>query len=152
MTAQYVMANLNFWPRPFVIVMNPDSFAALTEQQQEILRTAASEAVTRMAESDAEDELQSRSGLCSTGIGIVTLDDTEQRALAQKVEPIYASLERNAETKAFLDEIRSVKDQLDIPPDSFECPDAAEPPQSSPTGIDGVYRTTISSQEMIAVG
>jgi TRAP-type C4-dicarboxylate transport system substrate-binding protein len=153
LTAQFVMANLNFWPRPFVIVMNPDSFAALTEHQREILRTAASEAVTRMAQSDAEDEVGARSGLCATGTGLVTLDAAEQAALAQAVEPLYARLESSAETRAFLDEIRGLKEQLNMPADSFDCPDTQRPTDSArTTPIDGVYRTTTTYAEGIAAG
>ena len=41
MSAKYLTANLNLWPRPYVIVMGEEVFESLTDEQQSALRDAA---------------------------------------------------------------------------------------------------------------
>ena len=146
------MANLNFWPRPYVIVMNPDRFADLTVEQRQILRTAADEASLASEQFNDEDDSVAKVTLCTTGMNIVRVSDSQQAALTQAVEPIYAELERNVETKAFLDEIRALKQELGRPADSFDCPESQAPAEAAATPIDGVYRTTTTFADELAAG
>jgi len=151
-SADFVMANLNFWPRPYVIVMNPDRFAELTVEQREILRAAADETVLATAQFNLEGDSVAKSTLCSVDMKIVPVSDSQQAAFTQAAQPIYAQLESSTETNAFLDEIRDLKRQVGMPADSFECPKSHAPADSSATSIDGVYRTTTTFAEGIAAG
>ena len=151
-SADFVMANLNFWPRPYVIVMNPDRFAELTVEQQQILRTAADEASLASKQFNDEDDSVAKVTLCTTGMNIVRVSDSQQAALTQAVEPIYAELESNVETKAFLDEIRALKQELGRPADSFDCPESQAPAEAAATPIDGVYRTTTTFADELDAG
>jgi TRAP-type C4-dicarboxylate transport system substrate-binding protein len=151
-SADFVMANLNFWPRPFVIVMNPDRFAELTVEQQQILRTAADEASLASEQFNVDDDSGAKETLCTTDMNIVRVSDSQQAALTQAVEPIYAELESNTETKAFLDEIRALKQEIGRPADSFDCPGTQASTDAAATPIDGVYRTTTTAADLLAAG
>jgi TRAP-type C4-dicarboxylate transport system substrate-binding protein len=152
-TARFVTANVNWWPRPLVIVMNTERFADLAAEHRQILRTAASNTVTIASEMEVAGESESRSGICGTGIAIIEASDAEQATLARAVEPIYTRLEADAETKAFLDQIRALKEQVASPSDSFECPsEEVDAEQAAATAIDGAYQVTTTLEELRAAG
>ena len=123
-TARFVTANVNWWPRPLVIVMNTERFVDLAAEHRQILRTAASTMITTAAQMAAADDSYSKAGICRTGIAIIEASDAEQASLAHAVEPIYTQLEADVETKAFLDQILSLKEQVASSADTFECPSA----------------------------
>ena len=50
--ATHVTANLNLWPRPLVIFIDSDRFAELTDEQREILRSAAEAAIAPASRGD----------------------------------------------------------------------------------------------------
>ena len=54
--ASYVTVNLNWWPRPLVVVANQESYDALTDEQRDALATATEESFTAALDaSRAED-------------------------------------------------------------------------------------------------
>jgi TRAP-type C4-dicarboxylate transport system substrate-binding protein len=153
-TAEYVTANLDLWPRPLLIVIDSERFAELTVEQQAILGDAAAAAIGPASAVTREDEADySGTGLCATGIKVVEVGVAERAALVDAVSPVYAEIEADAETRAFLDEIRAIKQATDAPPESLECPRAATDAEvSAATPIDGVWRFTTTAEDLRAAG
>jgi hypothetical protein len=156
--ARYVTANLNLWPRPLVIVAGADLFATLSPEQQAALRDAGAAAVDEALAITTADEADSAATLCRRGLTFTTASGEDLAALRTAVEPVYASLAADAATKAHLDEIAALKQQVAAAADTSPCDAssstaaAATIPDdrgSSPDAtVDGVYRTSITREEL----
>lgn len=119
--AASVTANLNMWPRPLVLVMNADAYAALTPAQEEVLREAAVAATeAAIVASRAEDEEALRT-ICESPMQIVEMPAEELRALATLVDPVYSDLRRDPLVASELDAIVGLKESVVAPPDTFTC-------------------------------
>ena len=148
-----VTANLNLWPRPLVLVMNADRFKALTPEQQQILRTTAADEIPSALEATRSDDEHAGAGVCAAGMNVVTATPSDLAALRDALRPVYAELVQDPETNAFLDEIRSLKEQVAAAPESFTC--SAEPgsaAETAATPFDGVYQETTSAQDLRNLG
>jgi TRAP-type C4-dicarboxylate transport system substrate-binding protein len=145
--ADYVTANLNMWPRPLVLFMNAERFDALSSEHQDILRAAAAAAVDpAMVESRGEDS-EAGPNLCRSTMEVVEATPAQLAELSTALEPLYAELEADPETKAFLDEIRTLKEETAAAPESIDCTDA-ESSTSAVSPIDGSYETSFSKEEL----
>ena len=151
-SASHVTGNLNLWPRPLVIVMNADRFASLARAQQEILRTAAANAIQpALAASRAED---SASGpkLCGVGMTVDQASPSDLDAIRQAIEPVFTQLEQDPTSQRFLGEIRSLKQQTAVPAETFTCPPDGLTEKAGRTPIDGLYEVSFTREEYVAAG
>jgi TRAP-type C4-dicarboxylate transport system substrate-binding protein len=151
-TGKYVTVNLDLWPRPLVIFMNSERFAELNDEQQLILADAAEAAIAPASEAARLEDEEGGVPLCRVGIELVEVSDDERAALLETVAPVYAELEANDTTQAFLAEIRAVKQQTVAAPESLVCPAEPGGPEPAPTPIDGVWRVTTTAEEGRAAG
>ncbi len=151
--------NLNLFPKVNSLVVNSDSFAGLTEAQQGILRQAA-DATRQWAIGAVIDSPTAATGYCSDG-GTVVVTTTENVAAFEKAtQPVYAQLESDSDTKAFIQAIRDLKASSSEPAAVTACAPPALATQTPvpATGADptefqeGVYRTEMSAEELLAVG
>lgn len=148
-----VTANLNLWPRPLVLVMNADRFKALSPEQQQILRSTAADEIPSALEATRADDAHAGAGLCTAGMNVVTATTAALAALRDVLQPVYAELEQDPETNAFLDEIRSLKEQVGAAPESFSCPaETGSAAETAATSFDGVYQETTSAQDLRDLG
>ena len=144
-----VTANVNLWPRPLVIFMDADRFEELPAEQQDTLRDAAADAVEPALAASRGEDIQAAPALCLAGITVVEASATDLADLVEAVAPVYAQLERTAETKAYLDEIRTLKDETAAPVESFECPPGqGQPDAPAATPIDGVYQFSTTAEDL----
>lgn len=151
--AKAVTANVTFWPKPVTVVINRKTFESLTPSQQEALQQAGSAVLSRqldfMQKLSAEDE----GVLCQRGLRFVQASNQDLAALRRAVQPVYDTLEANAETKSSLQRILAMKHQTRAAatPDNPRCS-----PSSATTGganqqataLDGVYRTSFTRGEL----
>jgi TRAP-type C4-dicarboxylate transport system substrate-binding protein len=151
-TARYVTANVNLWPRPLAIVMGAETSDALTAEQRQILRSAAADSIAPATAIAVAEDTEAKTGLCGTGMTVVEATGADQTALDRVVEPIYTQLEARDQTKAYLAQIRDLKNQVRGPADSFACPTAQPNAASAPTPIDGVYQVTTTFEELADAG
>ncbi|GAB3847207.1 hypothetical protein GCM10027610_066650 [Dactylosporangium cerinum] len=142
--APYVTANIDLWPATAALVANSKRWGGLSKDQRGWLTTAAAEATTRSAQL-ADDDAKLVKEACAAGGRFTNAAAADLDALRQAVAPVYAELDRDAQTKTFIERIRALKASvarepaLAIPAD---CPDAAVPGGTTgATGaLDGVYR------------
>jgi TRAP-type C4-dicarboxylate transport system substrate-binding protein len=156
--APYVTANVTLWPQMDVLFANPNRLARLTGQQRGWLQQAAQEAAGRVA-ALADRDAQSLKTTCRSGARFATASPADLAALRKAFAPVYASLERDPQTKAFIEQIQALKGST-----SAEAPlaipagctgKASGQPASTgtvPADLNGVYRYTITKNDAIAAG
>ena len=140
--------NVVFWPRTETVVMNRQAFAKLTAAQQEVLRAAARQAVgLRITEIDRGEKDALRS-ICEGKLAsLVTASPEQIAALHAAVRPVYAQLERDAETRNLIARIRKL--QAGSQSEPLRCPEAE-------TGVafelEGRWQATPSRAELLSAG
>ena len=139
----HLMTNINLWPRPLVIFASAQSYRHLSGDQRRILRTAAASIVPEKLAADRVGEAETGANLCRKGRATFDSATPEQlQALRRAVEPVYRELERDPDTRAAIEAIKRLKQQLAEPPTTIRnCQPASDVPSSgAATEIDGVWR------------
>jgi TRAP-type C4-dicarboxylate transport system substrate-binding protein len=152
--APYVTANVNLWPQMDVLIANPGRLAALTGQQRGWLRQAAQDAAARSAALTDRDA-QSIRNTCQSGARFANASQADLAALRQAFSPVYASLEHDPQTNAFIDQIRALKRStpagapLAIPPGcTGKAPEQpAERSGTAPADLNGTYRYLLTKDD-----
>ena len=106
--APHVTANVNLWPEMVALLANPASLARLTDEQRGWLRQAAADTIAQPA-SLVDVEAQLVPEVCLAGARLADASDADLAALRLAFEPIYADLENDAQTKAYIDKIEALK-------------------------------------------
>jgi TRAP-type C4-dicarboxylate transport system substrate-binding protein len=157
--APYVTANVTLWPQMDVLFANPDRLGRLTEQQRGWLQQAAQDAAGRVA-ALADRDAQSLKNACRSGARFATASPADLAALRGAFAPVYASLERDPQTKAFIERIQALKRST-----SAEAPlaipagctgKAPEQPAAStgtaPADLNGTYRYLLTKEDARKAG
>jgi TRAP-type transport system periplasmic protein len=106
--APYVTTNVNLWPRTEVVFANSARLAQLTTEQYSWLRAAATgAAAASTGRWDHEGQLAAK--LCKSGAHLVNASPADLAALRKAVAPVYASLERDPQTRAYIAQIERMK-------------------------------------------
>jgi len=152
--APYVTANVNLWPWTEVLLANPGRLASLTGQQRGWLQQAATDAAVGSADRDA----QLLTVMCKSGARFANAPQADLAALRTAFAPVYASLEQDPKTKAFIEQIQALKQStpagapLAIPAGcTGVAPAAPAAAQQQAAGdLNGIYRWTITKQDVVA--
>jgi TRAP-type transport system periplasmic protein len=156
----YVAANVNLWPETVALLANPDRLSKLSRSQREWLDQAATEAAARSTSLFA-DESRLVASLCSQGARFNDASADDLAALSGAFAPTYATLERDPQTKDFIERIEKLKATTrpeaaaSIPP---RCAGPAPRPPAPAAGqtdssvLNGVYRVTLTDTELKAAG
>jgi TRAP-type C4-dicarboxylate transport system substrate-binding protein len=146
--AKYVGANVNLWPRPLVIFAGKSVFESLTPQQQAVLRDAATAAVPEaLAAARAEDD-EAALKLCRRGLTFAVASQSELAELRTALEPVYAELRADAETKSKIDAITKLKSEVAAAADAPACT-STKPPATASRIPDGTYETTLTKADFL---
>ena len=139
----HLMTNVALWPRPLVVYANERSYGKLTGDQRRILRMAAANAVPKKVAGERGLETETTGNICRKGRATFdSATSSELRALHRAVEPVYRELERDPGTRAAIEAIERLKEELGEPPAELPSCDraAAEKPTPAASEIDGVWR------------
>jgi TRAP-type C4-dicarboxylate transport system substrate-binding protein len=147
--------NLTLFSKVNSVVINSKRFAALDEARRVMLRDAA--VATRdwgaHAMPTTADEAKRH---CRDGHTVVLATPADLAAFQRAAQTVYADLEKDAQTKAFIAGIRGLASRTPPPPPIAACgPAATATPSLQPAAgafPDGVYRKTVSEQAMLAAG
>jgi len=150
--ATELTANVNFWPRASAVFINTRAFDALTAQQREWLREAGSQAASAGLSDLPQDNASPGDILCNRGLTVVSATDGDLSQLRQAVQPVYDDLERNAQTRAFIDEITAMRDEIGNAPDTVSaCAGSSEPTKTTAvTPLDGTWEVSFTREELLA--
>ena len=147
--ADYVTANVNFWPRPLVLFANADVYESLDETEQAALTTVFEAGVQASWALLDSEETNSGESLCNAGMQFPTAGDDQLAGLRSEIEPIYGQLAADPETNGFLNAITAIKGDLGAPPHTVNCPQVE--PGSTGTDIEGppegTYTMTLSPSD-----
>lgn len=154
-----VTADLVIFPKVGTLVVNDAAFTALTGDQQELLRAAA-QAIREKAVDALTAPSDSARKYCAGGGTVVVTGAGNLAAFRQAAEPVYAQLESDPSTKSFIDRIRDLTatspGQAAITPcapPATPTPTAASPTSDASVPFpEGIYRTEMSTQALLAAG
>jgi TRAP-type C4-dicarboxylate transport system substrate-binding protein len=145
--ARALTANVVLWSRPETIVISRDAFRRLSPAQRKVLRRAGREAVAPLLARLEKDENEALAALCDRDkLSLATVSDSELAALRAAVRPVYRQLERDAETRKLVAEIRKLKPGT-----------GSEPLRCSRASVDGAalagrWSATAHRDELLAAG
>ena len=113
--APYVTANVVLWPQFDVLLANPRRLASLTGQQRAWVEQAARQAARDSATLSSHDGAALRAD-CAAGARFARATPADLAALRRSAAAVYARLERDPETKAYIAAISRLKTRLTTPP------------------------------------
>ena len=147
-----ITGNVDFEPRPNVIFISRRTFEFLTAAQRGVLIHAA--AKVQMAAAVYQPDDGAAQDLCRRGIKIVAASATDLAGLRAAVRPVYAALESNTSTKAFIQQITSIRDAVGGSPDAATCTTSAETGGTTQavTRLDGEWQVTYTRSQFFAAG
>jgi len=152
--APYVTANVNLWPQMDVLLANPDRLGGLSKQQRNWLEEAAQDATERSV-SLADHDAQSLQKACQAGARFANASRGDLASLNEAFVPVYASLEQDPQTKAFIQQIEGIKRStaagasLIIPARCTGKAPAKVTNQSgmAPASLNGTYRYELTRED-----
>jgi TRAP-type C4-dicarboxylate transport system substrate-binding protein len=145
-----ITADVALWSRVTTLVMNRDTWRGLTDEQRAVLQDAARAAVPAGMRRERRLQRGGTQALCARGFPLVRAGTRERARLRDAVEPVYRQLESDADTRAALERIRSLKADLPAAP-SPACPsaeDRAAVPADAP--VVGTWQVHVSAKELAA--
>jgi TRAP-type transport system periplasmic protein len=150
----YVTADVRLWAETAAIVASPARLARLSALQRSWLRRAAAETQAHAFALGAGDDALLRE-LCSRGTRFARTSSADRAALRRAFRPVYARLERDRQTRALIHAIEAIKARAAptaAPSMPARCSAAHRAiPNLPPSPIpDGVYRTRITRQDLVA--
>jgi TRAP-type C4-dicarboxylate transport system substrate-binding protein len=156
--APYVTANVNLWPQMDVLLANPGRLAGLTGQQRGWLQQAARDTAGRST-AIADRDAQSLRNTCQSGARFADASQAELASLRSAFAPVYASLEQDPQTKAFIRQIKALKQStpagapLAIPAGcTGTAPrQVAASAGTAPAGLNGTYRYLLTKEDALKV-
>jgi TRAP-type C4-dicarboxylate transport system substrate-binding protein len=147
-TAAIVTGNVTFFPKANSLVVNADVFDGLDAEQRGILEEAAARTLRWAVEVTPTDAAAAQAFCELAGSHTVVMaSEADVAALEQAAAPVYAELERDAETKSLIDAIRALAAEVAVSRDPVVAPCGESGPVTAsgdPSLLDGVYRTSFT--------
>jgi TRAP-type C4-dicarboxylate transport system substrate-binding protein len=147
LSAKYLSANVNLWPRPLVLFMSKRRYSELTPSERTLLLNAAQKAIPAALASVRGLEYDDASALCRRGLRLATARPADLVQLRRAVAPVYARLERERATRSFITSIDSMRTTLSKPSASLP-PCAREPTESGSVIPNGRYENTMTRADV----
>jgi TRAP-type C4-dicarboxylate transport system substrate-binding protein len=144
--AKFVGANVNLWPRPLVIFAGNEAFESLTPKQQGVLREAATAAVPEALAAARSTDDEAALELCRRGLAFAVASESELAELRRALEPVYAELTADPETKSNIEAITNLRTEIAASAEAPVCT-STEPPTTASPIPDGTYETTVTEAD-----
>jgi TRAP-type C4-dicarboxylate transport system substrate-binding protein len=167
--APYVTTNVNLWAQPHVLIANPDALDGLSDDQRGWLMQAGADAAERSTDLvDGDADLVA--DLCATGARFADASDADLEAFEQAFAPVFITLEKDPQTKRFIEQIGELKQATDPGPAlslPAGCTGSADTGDTGATGtvppsdasvdaataaLNGTYRWTLTKDDARAHG
>jgi TRAP-type C4-dicarboxylate transport system substrate-binding protein len=147
---KYLTANVSLWPRPLVLFANSKAWTALTPGQRGILRQALADDLTAETQVVRDGDQSDAAILCRRGVRFLTAAPADLTALRRAVRPVYGQLERDLQTRDYIQQIEAMDKGISPQP----APGCAQIPhlagQAGP--LDGVWQFTDTPADLRALG
>jgi hypothetical protein len=137
-----------------VLFANPGRLDGLTERQRGWLQQAAQDTAGRSA-ARADRDAQSLNNACQSGARFANASPADLAALRKALAPVYASLEQDPQTKAFIQQIQALKQSTPagaplVIPAGCTGKAPAQPAEQSgtaPADLNGIYRYVLTKED-----
>jgi TRAP-type C4-dicarboxylate transport system substrate-binding protein len=149
--AHYVGANVNLWPRPLVIFAGEEVFQSLSVEHEAVLRAAATAAVPAALAAARTDDEEAALSLCGQGTTFAVASENELAELRRALQPLYAELMADPDTKANIHAISSLKTEIAASAEAPNC-ESTEPPGTASLIPDGRYEMTLTTDDWLKAG
>jgi TRAP-type C4-dicarboxylate transport system substrate-binding protein len=146
---KYLTANVNLWPRPLVLFATGRTWASLTPAQRRILSQAVADDVAAETRVVRDNERTDTAILCRRGrLRFLDASPADLAALRRAVQPVYAQLERDPQTRRYIRQIQALRQET--PPEP--APRCGHTARLAGTAgpLDGVYQFTDTPAELQA--
>jgi TRAP-type C4-dicarboxylate transport system substrate-binding protein len=100
--------NVTFYPKVNTLVVNANTWKALTGEQQTILRDAA-RGTRDWAIQNVTPDTEAAKEFCGRAGTVVLASPTDLAALEHAVQPVYTELQQDPQTTSHIDQIRTLK-------------------------------------------
>jgi TRAP-type C4-dicarboxylate transport system substrate-binding protein len=152
-------SNITFFPKVNVLVANSAALRELPESARTALDTAAANTLDWVTRTNKDDR-NAALAYCGEGGRVVAASPGDIERLVESSKSVYTDLERDAETKRFIERIRLVEGQSPATDQAVTCePSGATPSdqggtasRTDPDVLDGVYRNRVTVDDYLAVG
>ena len=139
----YVTANLSFFAKALTLFAGRRAYERLADDQRAALRNAARQMVARVAAHPRPEAAHARR-YCEGG-SVVTASRNDLVALRRAAQPVYAELERDAQTRELIAAIRDLQATTPAPATATPLECAHRTPiahghRVSPSTLNGTYR------------
>ena len=144
--AGYVTANLDLWPRPLVLIANPEAYDALTDAQRATLTEASTRAILPALDASRAEDIEGAKQLCAQGMAFTRASAADLASLTNAWQPVYDDMAADTRTARWLDRIESLKMGLGVGPDTVRCHNESSTETGAAQTVlpDGTYRTTLT--------
>ena len=167
--APYVTTNVNLWAIPVALIANPAAMEHLTDTQREWIMQAGADAADHSTDL-ADDEADLVPDLCEAGARFAEASAADLQAMHQAFADVFTTLDRDPQTKEFIEQIEELKEATDpgpaltVPPDCTgpaDTQDASatetttpsdEPADPAVAALNGTYRWTITRADALDHG
>ena len=149
----FLTANVSLWPRPLVLFANRKALEDLSEQNQAILRKAATQAISEEAASQIGEERDTAAVLCRAGsVRFVTASPHNLVSLRRAVQPVYDALERDETTRRFIGAINGLRDPATGSGERAPTCVAHGSAASRSAPLDGTYQFVVTPSDLRDTG
>jgi extracellular solute-binding protein (family 7) len=146
---KYLTANVNLWPRPLVVFATGKTWASLTPAQRRILTLAVTGDVPAETTVVRDEERTDTAILCRRGrLRFLDASPADLAALRRAVQPVYAQLDRDPQTRRYLRQIEALRQGLPAEP----APKCGRTARLTVRGgpLDGVWQFTDTAAQLAA--
>jgi TRAP-type C4-dicarboxylate transport system substrate-binding protein len=144
--APYLTGNVVLWPRPLVLFAGD----GVTRAQLRLLQRAARAAAPGVVDALRKSEEERLAVICRQDLKLSFASPSALTRLGRAFRPVYASLKRDAATRATLARIERIASSLGEPVEAVSCDEQAPP--SAAAIPDGTYRVTITPRDAVRAG
>ncbi|MFG1627531.1 TRAP transporter substrate-binding protein [Kribbella sp. NPDC049227] len=113
--------NVTFNEKVNTLVINPEVYAGLSEDNRTVLQTAVKD-LQEWVLTNRTTETANAVAFCNLGGKIVTAGAADLAALTKAVQPVYAELAKDAKAQAQIERIRTLKQSIQIPAEDVANP------------------------------
>jgi TRAP-type C4-dicarboxylate transport system substrate-binding protein len=115
-TPTTVTGNLTFFGKTLTLFAGGPAYRRLTADQRGVLRKAAEQTVEHVIKTSPTENRLAAAFCGQSQARIVLASKSQLAALVRASQPVYAELERNAETRSFIARIRRLRAATPAPP------------------------------------
>ena len=150
---RHMTANVNLWPRPWVLMANPAVFKSLAPSQQEALTGAAAAVLDDELRITSDSDTDAMAKLCAAGVTFDVATDAQLAEFQAAVQPVIDKLRADSAKAAQLDEIEALKLDVAAPPNTLTCAPQPVADDAGTLGIpDGTYTRSFTVGDLRRYG